>query len=188
MFAVNYLSHFILTRLLTDKLVASRPSRVVNVASDAIRQRASIDFDDLQSKRRFGSIRAYKQSKLALVLFTTELARRLAGSTVVVNAVHPGDVRTNMTARGFFIDLIRPLLPSISAEAAARGCADLALSPDHAHTSGAYFEGGRSVDPGPAARDEAAAKKLWDLSDALGGTATRALVAAMPGTARAARG
>jgi NAD(P)-dependent dehydrogenase (short-subunit alcohol dehydrogenase family) len=98
-FAVNHLAPFLLTNLLMDLLQRSAPGRVVNVTSTAFR-RARIDFDDLQGERNFNGIRAYSQSKLANVLFTSELARRLEGTGVTVNCVHPGVVRDTALGHG----------------------------------------------------------------------------------------
>ena len=92
-FEVNYLSHFLLTMLLLDTLKASAPSRIVNVSSSA-HYRGKMDFDDLQEEKNYGAMRSYSRSKLAQVLFTHELARKLEGTGVTMNAVHPGVVRT----------------------------------------------------------------------------------------------
>jgi NAD(P)-dependent dehydrogenase (short-subunit alcohol dehydrogenase family) len=154
--AVNYLAPFVLTLGLLPALRANTPARVVNVTSNVVRQFARLALDDLQGERRYAQLRAYKQSKLALVLFTRELAPR--EPTVTVNCLHPGDVRTNMTARGPFIDLIRPFLPSVSPETAARACAELALAPELARVSGEYFEGGRRV---VLKLDDAQSQALW---------------------------
>jgi len=168
-FAVNYAAPFLLTHLLLDTLRASAPARVVNVASDAVRQAGRLDLSDLQSQRRYGAIRAYKQSKLALVLWTQELARRLGNAHVTVNSLHPGNVPTNMTARGFFIDLIRPLLASTTAEAAGAACARMVWSPGVAAVTGQYFEEGQQADCGAHARDPVAARRLWEATELLTG-------------------
>src|SRR2546426_8995160 len=98
-FQVNYLGPFLLTMLLLDPLKARAPSRIVNVSSEAHRG-ASIDFEDLQGERKYSGYRAYGQSKLAQILFTHELARRLQGTGVTVNALHPGVIRTNLGIGG----------------------------------------------------------------------------------------
>src|SRR5207245_6021250 len=98
-FEVNYLSEFLLTHLLLDPLKRSAPSRIVNVSSSA-HEGGTIRFDDLQGEQRYGGFRAYNQSKLAQVLFTRELATRLVGSGVTVNACHPGVIRTNLVMGG----------------------------------------------------------------------------------------
>jgi NAD(P)-dependent dehydrogenase (short-subunit alcohol dehydrogenase family) len=180
-FAVNYLAPYALTRALLPVLHASGAARIVNVASDVVRQFPSIDFDDLQLTKRYGMIRAYKQSKLALVLFTNELARRLAQTPLTVNSVHPGNVETKMTVHGPLIDLIRPLLPRTSADAAGHACADLAMSPALARVTGAYFEHGVRRDSGKRSRDPAAALRLWKISEQLTQAAReRSSVAAPP--------
>lgn len=166
-FAVNYLAPFALTVALLPVLRASGAARIVNIASDVVRQFPSIDFDDLQLTRRYGMIRAYKQSKLALVMFTRELARRLKDTPLTVHSVHPGNVETHMTVHGPIIDLLRVLLPSTSAEAAGRACADLALSHAFAHFNGDYFEHGVRRDSGKRSRDAAAARRLWEISERL---------------------
>jgi NAD(P)-dependent dehydrogenase (short-subunit alcohol dehydrogenase family) len=165
-FMVNYLAPFALTLELLPVLKASGSARIVNVASDVVRQFPSIDWSDLQAERRYGMVRAYRQSKLALVLFTFELARRLAGA-LTVNCVHPGNVETNMTVHGPLIDLLRPLLPSTTAEVAGRNCADLAISPAFEGVTGQYFEHGKSRSAGSRSRDAAAARRLWDISEQL---------------------
>jgi NAD(P)-dependent dehydrogenase (short-subunit alcohol dehydrogenase family) len=180
-FAVHYLAPYALTRALLPVLHASGAARIVNVASDVVRQFPTIDFEDLQLTKRYGMIRAYKQSKLALVLFTNELARRLARTPLTVNSVHPGNVETKMTVRGPLIDLIRPLLPRTTAEAAGRACADLAVSPALAGVTGAYFEKGVRRDSGRRSHDSAAALRLWEISEQLTRAAReRASVAATP--------
>ena len=100
-FATNHLGPFLLTNLLLDRIRASAPSRIVNVASNAYRRaRTGIPFDDLQSEKRYRGMRVYGESKLANILFTLELARRLEGSDVTANSLHPGTVRTGYGADG----------------------------------------------------------------------------------------
>ena len=94
-FAVNHLAYFLLTNLLLDRLIGSAPARIVNVSSDA-HKFGPLDFDDLENTRRYRAMRVYGQSKLANILFTGELARRLAGSGVTANSLHPGAVATNI--------------------------------------------------------------------------------------------
>jgi NAD(P)-dependent dehydrogenase (short-subunit alcohol dehydrogenase family) len=168
-FAVNYLSHFMLTQLLLPRLRAAASARIVNVASDAARQFARIDFDDLQGVRSYSMLRAYKQSKLAQVMFTFEMARRLASTSIAVNCLHPGNVETAMTVHGPIIDRIRAFLPSTSAEAAGRACADLALAPRLQGVSGQYFERGSAKNSGRRSRDRQVSLRLWELSVGLTG-------------------
>ncbi len=166
-FAVNHLGPFLLTNLLFDRIRGSAPARVVTVASIGHRH-GKLDFDDLGYQRGYSIMRAYTRSKLANVLFAAELARRLAGSGVTSNSVHPGSVDTNiwsgapLWAKPIIALLFRPSF--ISAEKGASYVVDLAARPDLADVTGKYFEEGRMVDPAPAARDEALARRLWDVS------------------------
>ena len=163
MFAVNYLSGFLLSHLVLDKLVASSPSRIVNVTSTAAR-RASIDFDDLQGERKFRGYRAYGRSKLAQLLFTTEFARRLEGTGVTVNACHPGVIRTNLGAKDApaIFRFVR-----IFFSGPAKGALTpvyLAASPAASSLTGQYFMD-RRVHAMPAeARDREAAARLYEAS------------------------
>jgi NAD(P)-dependent dehydrogenase (short-subunit alcohol dehydrogenase family) len=171
-FAVNHLGYFLLTNLLCDLLVRSAPARVVTVASVGHR-RGSLDFDDLGFERGYSIMRAYARSKLANVLFAAELARRLAGTGVSSNSVHPGSVATNiwsgapLWAKPFIAFLFRPSF--ISAEKGARAVVRLAGSPDLEGVTGKYFEEGREATPAPLACDEALARRLWEVSAALVG-------------------
>ena len=172
-FATNHLGPFHLTSLLTDRLIASAPSRVVNVASTAHRSaRRGLDFDDLQSTRHYRGMQAYARSKLANILFTTELARRLAGTGVTANSLHPGTVATGFArdddASGFLafgVKVIKPFV--LTPEKGARTSVYLASSPEVADVTGGYFTKCRARTPSPAARDEAAAGLLWSISEEL---------------------
>lgn len=165
-FAVNHLAYFLLTHLLLDVLKASAPARVVNVASRA-HEDASLDFDDLQSKRRYDGWQAYCRSKLANVLFTYELARRLGGSGVTANALHPGWVATGFAGnngwRGRLWQLAGRLF-ALNPERGARTIVYLATSPEVERVNGRYFVRERAVPSSPASYDEAATWRLWDLS------------------------
>jgi NAD(P)-dependent dehydrogenase (short-subunit alcohol dehydrogenase family) len=166
-FAVNHLGPFLLTNLLCDRILGSVPARVVTVASGGHR-RGTLDVDDLGYARGYSIMRAYTRSKLANVLFAAELARRLAGTGVTSNSVHPGAVDTNiwsgapLWAKPVINLLLRPSF--ITAEKGGSYVVDLAARPDLADVTGKYFEEGRMVDPAPAARDEALARRLWDVS------------------------
>jgi retinol dehydrogenase-14 len=174
-FAVNHLAPFLLTNLLLDLLRRSAPARVVTVASAAHRQ-GDIPFDDLQFESdRYGIMRAYARSKLANVLFTAELARRLAGTGVTANCLHPGAVATNIWSHAPWYS--RPLLAvakvfMISAEQGADAIVYLAASPEVEGLTGGYYEGNRRVLPSAIARDEAIAMRLWERSAALVGLPT----------------
>jgi NAD(P)-dependent dehydrogenase (short-subunit alcohol dehydrogenase family) len=172
-FAVNHLGYFLLTNLLLPLLLQSAPARVVTVASIGHRK-GTLDFDDLGFARGGYSItRAYARSKLANVLFASELARRLAGTGVTSNSLHPGGVRTNiwsgapLWARPFITLLVRPRL--VSAEAGALTIVRLAASPELEGVTGRYFEEEREVAPAPLARDARLARRLWDVSAELVG-------------------
>ena len=165
-FAVNHLAYFLLTNLLLDLLQASAPARIVNVSSAAHRG-GRINFDDLQASHRYWGWGAYCQSKLANVLFTYELARRLQGTGVTANCLHPGTVSTNLfqglpgilslgavVARTFLL----------SPEKGAETMVYLASSPEVVGISGRYFVKRRAVASSRASHDEAAQRKLWEVS------------------------
>jgi NAD(P)-dependent dehydrogenase (short-subunit alcohol dehydrogenase family) len=169
--ALNHLAYFLLTSLLLDALQSSTPARVVNVASAAHR-RACIDFADLQGERRYGAWRAYSQSKLANILFTYELARRLEGTGVTVNALHPGLVATNFgrNNRGVGALLWRALqVAAIDQEQGAKTIIYLASSPEMEGITGKYFVRKRAVSSSRASRDLTAARRLWLVSAELTG-------------------
>jgi len=168
-FALNHLAYFLLTRELLPLLEASAPSRVVNVASSAHRG-ARMDWDDLLGERRYSSWKAYGQSKLANILFTRELSRRLAGKGVTANALHPGVVATGFghNNRGFFRLLVTAGAPFLtSPEKGARTSIYLASAPEVAGVSGKYFAGCRERTPSDRARDDGDARRLWEVSEAL---------------------
>jgi NAD(P)-dependent dehydrogenase (short-subunit alcohol dehydrogenase family) len=169
--AVNHLAYFLLTHLLLDPLRAGAPSRVVNVSSRA-HERATLDFDDLMGERSYGGWRQYCRSKLMNLLFTYELARRLGGTGVTANALHPGFVATRFaSANGWKGGLIRlaARLFAIGPEKGARTVVYLASSPEVAGVSGRYFVRERAVPSSPASLDEAAQQRLWQLSLELAG-------------------
>lgn len=173
-FAVNHLAPFLLTDLLRDRLIASAPARIVNVSSGA-HTMGRMDFDDLQGERRFSGQAAYNQSKLANVLFTYELARRLAGTGVTANVLHPGVVRTRFAAEDpsrmwkIALPIIRPMLKS-----PAQGAATpiyLASSAEVAGVSGEYFINRKARKSSKSSYDTADAARLWDVSTELVGLA-----------------
>ena len=166
-FAVNHLGHFLLTHLLLDVLQAGAPSRIVNVSSN-LHYGASIDFGDLQLEKGYGGQRAYGRSKLANVLFTRELARRLPPG-ITANAVHPGVIATNLVRDLPWV--VRAAWNALTADA-VRGAAPsvrLACEGDVEGRSGFYFDKLQEKAPSAAALDDAAARRLWDLSAALAG-------------------
>jgi len=164
--ALNHLAYFLLTNLLLPQINQGHPARIINVGSDA-HQGSSINFDDIEGKRRYSAWRAYKQSKLANLLCTYELARRLEGTGVTVNALHPGFVRTNIfrhpTWRAWLVRRVADLV-ALSPERGARTSVYLASSPDVASTSGRYFVKEKPAASSPQSQDRAAASRLWELS------------------------
>jgi NAD(P)-dependent dehydrogenase (short-subunit alcohol dehydrogenase family) len=171
-FVVNYLSHFLLTNLLLDLLVKSAPSRVVNVTSSA-HYSGHMDFDDLQGTKRYGAMRAYCQSKLAQVLFTHELSRRVKDKGVTVNCVHPGAVRTSWGDEagvlGLGIRLARPFM--ISPERGAETVVYLASSPRVSDVSGEFFSKKKAQRSSEESYSDEEARRLWDESMKLSGLA-----------------
>ena len=171
-FAVNHLAPFLLTNLLLDRLRASAPARVVTVSSGA-HAMGIIDFEDLHGERVYSGERAYNQSKLANVMFTYELARRLRGAGVTANALHPGVVRTNFgreDAKGW-MRLMLPVIRSFlkSPEKGAAISVYLASSPEVQGVTGQYFAGQRAKRSSTASYDTTAAARLWDVSATLVG-------------------
>jgi NAD(P)-dependent dehydrogenase (short-subunit alcohol dehydrogenase family) len=171
-FAVNHLAPFLLTHLLRDRLVATAPARVVTVSSGA-QAMGRIDFDDLQGERRYRGQRAYNQSKLANVLFTYELARRLAGTGVTANVLHPGVVRTAF-GREDTTPLLRLLFPLVTPfmktpERGARTSVYLASAPEVADVTGSYFADCRPKRSSPRSYDPETARRLWEVSAELTG-------------------
>jgi retinol dehydrogenase-14 len=172
-FAVNHLAYFLLTRLLEPALVAGAPSRVVNVSSRA-HLSGTMRFDDLMGSRAYDGWQAYAQSKLANVLFTYEHARRLAGTGVTTNCLHPGVVGTNIGHDGplwirFGIKLIRPFL--LSPARGANTSIYLASSPAVDGVSGKYFVGRGEKRTSDESYDHVIAARLWKVSEELTGLA-----------------
>jgi retinol dehydrogenase 14 len=168
-FAVNHLAYFLLARLLQPKLAASAPARIVNVASESHRV-GTLRFDDLMGAKGYSGWKAYAQSKLANIVFTYELARRLQGTGVTVNCLHPGTIGSNFGNTGpaiirALMRLGRPFLRS-SASGAATSIY-LASSGEVEGVSGRYFTGRRARRSSRASYDPAAAARLWEVSEAL---------------------
>ncbi len=172
-FALNHLAYFLLTELLRDKLVASAPARVINVASEAHRSGKLDDGyleADIKGQRAYSGLRAYASSKLCNLLFTRELARRLAGTGVTANAVHPGTVatgfgRNNRGALGIAIRLMSPFFRT--PEQGAETIVSLAADPALEGVSGAYYADLKPKAPANRALSDADASKLWAVSEAL---------------------
>jgi NAD(P)-dependent dehydrogenase (short-subunit alcohol dehydrogenase family) len=174
-FAVNHLAPFLLTNLLLDRLEHSAPARVVTVSSHAHAQ-GRIHFDDLQGERSYSGARAYNQSKLANVLFTYEFARRLHGSDVTANALHPGVVSTGFGAEDpggiqrLVVPLLRPFMKS-----PARGAATsihLVSAPELEGVNGRYFTNSKPKRSSPRSNDKDSAARLWEVSADLVGLST----------------
>lgn len=165
-FAINHLSHFLLTNLLLDVIKSSAPARIINVSS-ALHTRTPLNFDDLEGKIKYGGMNAYGKSKLANVLFTYELARRLEGTGVTVNAVHPGLVSTNLSSNsGGFAKIIWKIITifALSAEQGAESSIYLATSPEMEGITGKYYSKMKMVPSSKDSYDEKNAKRLWDVS------------------------
>ena len=170
-FALNHLAYFLLTNLLLDTLKASAPVRIVSVSSTA-HKGIKINFDDLQGEKKYSGWRAYQQSKLANILFTRELSRRLEGTGVTANALHPGYVRTQIfRVDGFAGWLLRRAaeLLAISPEEGAKTTIYLASSPEVKGQTGLYFVRQKRRASSPESLDDATARKLWDVSARLTG-------------------
>jgi retinol dehydrogenase 14 len=171
-FALNHLAPFLLTNLLLDRLRESAPARVVTVSSQA-QAGGRIDFDDLQGEREYSGARAYSQSKLANLLFTYELARRLPDTTVTANAVHPGMVNTSFGAEDpgavqrLLVPFVRPFMRKPASGATTS--IQVAAAPDLERVTGRYFDNGKPRRSAENSYDEAAATRLWQVSSELVG-------------------
>ena len=170
-FAVNHLASFLLTNLLLETLKASAPARIVNVASAS--QSRSIHLDDLQSEKKYRPMRAYGQAKLATVLFTYALARRLAGTGVTVNCLHPGAVATGNIDRGIppyakpLTGIIKRFL--ITPEQGAQTSLYLATSPEVEGVTGKYFIQCHEKSSVPISYDPSLQQQVWEVSAELTG-------------------
>lgn len=172
-FALNHLAPFLLTNLLLPKLTAAAPARVVTVTSDA-HSAARLDLSDPNLEREWDSWRSYANSKLANILFTRELARRLDGTGVTANCAHPGVVRTGFGREAkpllkLGITIARPFM--LPPERGADTIVYLASSPDVADQTGGYYVKRQRREPSAAARDDAAARELWEISEKMTGLA-----------------
>jgi NAD(P)-dependent dehydrogenase (short-subunit alcohol dehydrogenase family) len=162
-FALNHLAYFLLTNLLLDRLKASAPARIINVSSGA-HQVGRLEWDNLQGQKRYSPMRAYGLSKLANILFTYELARRLAGTGVTVNCMHPGAVATQFgeTGSGLMrgvVRLFRPLMRS--PERGADTIVWMATAPELEGVTGKYFLDRKDIRSSRISYDEQAARRLW---------------------------
>jgi retinol dehydrogenase-14 len=169
-FAVNHLAPFLLTHLLLDALRWSAPARVVNVASTA-HSRGVIDFEDLQGELRYAGWQTYANTKLANILFTYELARRLEGSGVTANCLHPGVVATGLVRRYRFLGAVMPLARPFlkSPQQGARTPVYLASSADVEGVTGRYFKDCQPIGTTPVSMDQELQRRLWEVSAKLAG-------------------
>jgi NAD(P)-dependent dehydrogenase (short-subunit alcohol dehydrogenase family) len=176
-FATNHLNYFLLTHLLLDRIKASAPARIVNVSSRA-HARSTLDFDDLQFERGYSAMRCYGQSKLANVLFSYELARRLDGTGVTANCLHPGVVRTgfgknNSGALGAIVRGGMSVVGMffIGPEKGAETSVHLATSPDVEGVTGMYFARSKQTPSNSESHDREVARRLWEISEQMCGIA-----------------
>ena len=173
-FAVNHLAYFLLTNLLLDQLIDGAPSRVVSVSSGA-HQGGRLDFGDLQSERRYDPVRVYGRTKLANVLFTYELARRLGGTGVTANCLHPGVVATKLMADYMNVPLVGGAIAQTFGDSVEKGAETtvyLAASRDVEGVTGRYFVGPRETRSSPASYDVTLQQRLWEESARLTALAT----------------
>ncbi|HEY1961430.1 MAG TPA: SDR family oxidoreductase [Rhizomicrobium sp.] len=170
-FALNHMSYFVLTNLLLDRLKATEGARILSTASDA-HSGARLDFDDLQSAKRYSGFAVYGRTKLMNILFTRELARRLAGTGVTANCLHPGFVATRFGdasggLMGFGIGLAKKF--ALTPEQGAETIVWLASSPDVEGQTGGYYHKCKPATPSRAAQNDADARRLWDVSAKISG-------------------
>ena len=171
-FATNHMAYFVVTNLLLPKLKATPGARIVSTSSTAHKS-GKLDFDDLQSEKSYSTFRVYGTSKLCNILFTRELARRLEGTGVTANCLHPGLVATrfcdnNAGLTGFVFDIVKKLA-AITPEEGAKTIVYLASSPEVAGQSGGYYYKCAPATPTAAAQNDADAKRLWEISAKIAG-------------------
>ena len=167
--AVNYLAPFLLTELLLDTLKASAPARIINISS-AQHVNASIEFDNLQGEKKYTNLGNYSQAKLALLLWTYELARRLEGTGVTVNALHPGVVASNFTdgmggPASLVMKLVKPFL--LTVDKGAQTTLYLATSPQVEGVSGKYFVKSQEKKSSSRSYDQTVGLRLWEVTEQL---------------------
>jgi NAD(P)-dependent dehydrogenase (short-subunit alcohol dehydrogenase family) len=171
-FATNHLAYFVLTLGLREKLLVTQGARIVSTASDAHKGQR-LDFDDLQARHGYSAFRVYGRSKLANILFTRELARRLEGTGITANCLHPGFVATRFgdNSQGVirYVIAAAKRLFAITPEKGAETIVYLASSPEVAQASGGYYFKRKPATPTAEARDDAAARRLWQDSEKLAG-------------------
>jgi NAD(P)-dependent dehydrogenase (short-subunit alcohol dehydrogenase family) len=163
-FGVNHLGHFLLTKLLRERLEASAPSRVVNVSS-MMHGRADVDFENLRGEKGYSAMTAYGQSKLCNILFSNELARQLAGTGVTSNSLHPGSISTNITRSSPAIMRFFTKLFFSSPEKGAKTSVYLASDAAVEGVTGKYFDASKEKAPSDTALDEGLQRRLWEESE-----------------------
>ncbi|MDE1986161.1 MAG: SDR family oxidoreductase [Alphaproteobacteria bacterium] len=171
-FATNHMAYFVVTNLLLDRLKATPGARIVTTASDAHKS-GKLNFEDLQAEKKYNAFGVYGTSKLCNILFTRELARRLQGSGVTANCLHPGFVATQFGDNndgwlGMVVGVAKRLV-AISPEEGAKTIVYLASAPDVAKQSGGYYYKCKPATPTAAAQNDADAKRLWDISAKIAG-------------------
>lgn len=164
MFTTNHLGPFLLTYLLMERLLASGSARIINITAPSTTQ---LNFDDLQGEQNFNSFNAFGASKMANLLFTFELARRMENTGVTVNAVHPGLVRSGLMKDAFAPLRLLINLFSASPTRAALEIVHLATSPDFETTTGKFLHSGKELEPAAYSLDQNVQRKLWDISEQL---------------------
>jgi len=168
-FAINHLGPFLLTELLLDRIKESAPARIVTVSSLA-HKFAGIDFEDINSAKKYKGMKVYGQSKLANILFTRELARRLEGTEVTANAAHPGPTASKFgrNNKGFMSRMVKIMAPMMrSSEKGAQTSIYLASSSEVEGVTGKYFANSKEKEPSSGAKNDADAKRLWEVSSAM---------------------
>jgi NAD(P)-dependent dehydrogenase (short-subunit alcohol dehydrogenase family) len=168
-FATNHMAYFVLTQALRERLTATPGARIVSTSSTS-HTSGKLDFEDLQSAKAYSAIRTYGKSKLCNVLFTRELARRLAGTGVTANCLHPGFVASRFGSQsGGWMQFITPMahLFAIAPQQGADTIIYLASAPQVAGMSGLYFYKRKPISTSPAGQDDAAAARLWEVSEAI---------------------
>lgn len=175
-FGVNHLGHFLLTLLLLDRIKNSAPARIINVAS-MVYSRGKINFNDINSEKKYSTIDAYSQSKLANILFTRELAKHLEGTNVTTYCLHPGVVNTEFgryigSSLGTFCSWLFNGVSKLFFKSPKQGAQTTiycAVAEEVANESGYYYSDCRRTELYPIAKDDAVAKKLWELSEEMTG-------------------
>ncbi len=167
-FAVNHLAYFLLTNLLLQTLKGSAPSRIINVSSEAHRN-ARLDFDDLQMEKNFSGFRAYCLSKFCNILFTRELSKRLEGTGITANSMHPGYLRTGIFRETSGILKLLVMMTAGNPAKGARAIVHLATAPELETVTGKYFRGTLERPSSPASQDGQAAERLWEISEQMTG-------------------